>query len=100
MKTSAITGLLSLLLLFSLPWYSKAQRGNLRFEHLTIEDGLSNNAIWSMLQDSRGYVWFGTRNGLNKFDGYTITSYNREPRDSTSLLFSGIGAMLVDHEGT
>ena len=77
-----------------------AQPENLRFERLTIEDGLSNNFVAKILQDRRGYMWFGTANGLNKFDGYTFTTYKREPWDSTSLPNSGIGQILVDHEGT
>ncbi len=77
-----------------------AQPENLRFEQLTIEHGLSNNFVSKILQDRRGYVWFGTANGLNKFDGYTFTTYKRKPGDSTSLPNSGIGQMLVDQEGT
>ncbi len=98
MKTFSIAGL-CLWLLLCMNTASEAQVENLRFERLTIEDGLSNNSIWNLLQDHRGYVWFGTRNGLNKFDGYTVTTYKREPRDSASLLSNGIGAMLVDREG-
>ncbi len=99
MKTFSIA-CLCLCLLLCMSAASEAQVENLRFEQLTIEDGLSNNFVVTILQDRRGYVWFGTANGLNKFDGYTVTTYKWQPGDSTSLPHNGIKAMLVDHEGT
>ena len=44
------------------------------FEHLTVDDGLSTGQIRSMIQDSKGFLWIGTENGLNKFDGYCRSS--------------------------
>jgi ligand-binding sensor domain-containing protein len=48
---------------------------NLRFEHLSEQDGLSNNRILSIHQDREGFIWFGTWKGLNSFDGYTFTVF-------------------------
>ena len=56
-----------------------------RFEHLTIEDGLSQGSIFGIFQDSRGFMWFSTQDGVNRFDGYTVKSYTHEPFDETSL---------------
>ena len=42
------------------------------FEALTYEDGLSDDRVFEIFQGSRGFLWFGTRNGLNRYDGYTI----------------------------
>ena len=42
----------------------------LRFNHLTSEDGLSNNRVLSVIRDSKGFMWFGTLDGLNRYDGY------------------------------
>ena len=44
----------------------------MHFEQITIEDGLSHNTVQSLIQDHYGYVWIGTQNGLNKYDGYNI----------------------------
>ncbi len=66
---------------------------NLRFQHLTNEDGLSLNLVWSMLQDRRGFMWFGTQDGLNRYDGYAFTVYEAVPFDSTSLLDDNVIAL-------
>jgi ligand-binding sensor domain-containing protein len=52
-----------------------AQQKNIRFGHLGTSDGLSNSNVISTLQDRRGFMWFGTRDGLNKYDGYSCTVY-------------------------
>ena len=57
----------------------------IRFEHLTTADGLSQSAIYDILQDRKGFMWFSTQNGLNKYDGYTFTAYHNDPDDSTSI---------------
>ena len=75
-------GLLSLLLFLS-PVYSQAP--DLKFDHLTVEDGLSSNTVYSILQDSQGFMWFGTSEGLNRYDGYTFKAYRHDPVDSTSI---------------
>ncbi len=82
--TERIVGVM-LLLLFIFPSYLFAQKNDLRFEHLTVEDGLSSNTVYSILQDSHGFMWFGTSEGLNRYDGYTFKAYRHDPTDSTSL---------------
>jgi ligand-binding sensor domain-containing protein/serine phosphatase RsbU (regulator of sigma subunit) len=62
----------SLLLLLALN-YAKAQFAP--FNHLTTDQGLSNNSISSIIQDPKGFIWIGTYDGLNKYDGYKITTY-------------------------
>ena len=51
-----------------------------QFEHLSMEDGLSNNSVTAILQDRAGFMWFGTREGLNKYDGHTFTVFRPDSR--------------------
>jgi ligand-binding sensor domain-containing protein len=62
------------LLLQILP--ASAQNSELFFEKLSQKNGLSNNAIKSLFQDKRGFMWFGTINGLNRYDGKEFLVYN------------------------
>lgn len=48
-------------------------------------DGLSHNSVWAVMQDSRGYLWFGTNDGLNRFDGLTFKVFRRNDTDTLSL---------------
>ena len=76
-----------------------AQSDNIRFEHLTVDDGLSNNFVRSIVQDSMGFMWFATEDGLNKYDGYTFTVYRNDPNDSTSLSENKVEVLQVDKNG-
>ena len=88
------------LLLFCVCIDSNAQNENLRFEHIGIEEGLSNNRVLAILQDSKGYMWFGTEDGLNKYDGYSFTKYQFDPFDSSSLSSNGIYTIWEDKYGS
>lgn len=56
------------------------------FKHFKVEDGLSHNTVLSILQDSKGFMWFGTKNGLNRFDGYNFKVFQNDPESPNSLL--------------
>ena len=68
-------------------------------EQLTIEQGLSDNNVNACLQDRTGYLWFGTHDGLNRYDGYSFTVYKHSPGDSSSISNNKINALLEDEEG-
>jgi len=70
------------------------------FEHLTVEDGLPENSVRCILQDHLGYMWFGTQNGLVKYDGYNMTVYQPEPDDSLSISWTQIMTIYEDKSGT
>src|SRR5512138_988433 len=70
-----------------------------RFEHLTIEDGLSQNAGLAVFQDSKGYLWIGTQDGLNRYDGYSFHIYKHDPEDPNSLSHNSILAITEDKDG-
>lgn len=73
-----------------------AQEQRLTFEHLGTSSGLSQNSAFCVFQDSQGFLWVGTQNGLNRFDGYTFTSYHHNPLDSTSISDSYIVDVVED----
>ena len=65
-------------------------RGNLysqktvqHFEHLTVKDGLPQNSVFGIVQDYLGYMWFGTQNGLVRYDGYSMKVYHSELKSTT-----------------
>ncbi|NCQ58863.1 MAG: hypothetical protein GW794_13645, partial [Flavobacteriales bacterium] len=55
--------------------FSFAQSPNMVFSHLSVNDGLSQNSVTTILQDSQGFLWFGTHDGLNKYDGTGFKTY-------------------------
>lgn len=73
--------------------------GTARFDHLTIEDGLSQNAGLAMLQDRTGYLWIGTQDGLDRYDGYDFTVFRHEPEDPTSLGHNSVISLMQDADG-
>jgi ligand-binding sensor domain-containing protein/signal transduction histidine kinase/DNA-binding response OmpR family regulator len=76
-----------------------AQAPALHFRHLTNEQGLSNSTVENIFQDSRGFMWFGTRDGLNKYDGYQVVVYRYNAKDSTSISDNYIRCIYEDAEG-
>src|ERR1700748_1392090 len=75
--------LVLLLCLPVLPGFSQAPK--LSFKHLGYEQGLSNTSVECILQDHRGYMWFGTRDGLNRYDGHEIKIFRNVQTDSGSI---------------
>ena len=80
-------------------FFAMAQKQNLKFEHLDINAGMSQNQVLCILQDSRGFMWFGTRDGLNKYDGYKFTVYKNNAKDSTSISNNFITSIVEDAKG-
>lgn len=72
---------------------------SLRFESLTTVDGLPNNSTNAVVQDSVGFLWIATWEGLARYDGYEVRTYRTDPGDSTSLSNSRIECLLVDRSG-
>ena len=90
--------LLSLLLLiYGLASILQAMAQGIRFEHLSVEHSLSDTRVQAITQDAQGFMWFGTWDGLNKYDGYSFTIYRHDPEDSTSISNSGVTSLYVDH---
>jgi PAS domain S-box-containing protein len=70
------------------------------FKSLTLKDGLSQNTVYAILQDSLGFLWVGTEDGLNKYDAYRFTVYRHDPDDIHSLSHNKIFAIYEDSNGT
>ncbi len=69
------------------------------FDQLTIQNGLSSNSINSIIQDQKGFLWFGTEDGLNRFDGYTFKVYRNKRGDNNSLSNNFIWSICEDKNG-
>ncbi|WP_295128831.1 two-component regulator propeller domain-containing protein [uncultured Chitinophaga sp.] len=69
------------------------------FRHYQVENGLSNNATICCLQDHKGFMWFGTKDGLNRFDGYTFKVFRHNQADSTSIGSNFIHSIYEDGRG-
>jgi ligand-binding sensor domain-containing protein len=76
-----------------------SQSADIRFKHLRIEDGLSQSSVHAIAQDRIGFLWFGTEDGLNRYDGYTFTVYRHDPLDSFSISDNYITRLLTGRNG-
>lgn len=75
------------------------QQREIKFTHLSNLDGLSQSTVHCILKDKYGFMWFGTEDGLNKYDGYKFTVYRNNPKDTTSLRSNNIQVIYEDKTG-
>lgn len=91
---------LKLLFLLMLPCFALSQNNKqVAFRELTVEQGLSQNSVVSIAQDSTGYMWFATQDGLNKYDGRAFTHFDIQFEDVTRPTFSKLGEIYVAKDG-
>ena len=88
-----------LLVLFVLCLNNLYSQHPIKFKHLKVQDGLSQNWVKTICQDQQGFMWFGTNDGLNKYDGYTITSYYQKAENKYSLHNNSINTIYNDSRG-
>ncbi len=72
---------------------------DLKFQQLTVEDGLANNQVYAVLQDKNGFMWFGTNDGLNRYDGYEFKIFRNDPKDTNSISDNTIRSLFEDKQG-
>ena len=75
------------------------QNSKLVFSHLDVNNGISDNFVKCIYKDSKGFVWFGTNSGLNRFDGYNFEVFQQNSSDSTSISDNSINAITSDING-
>lgn len=92
-------GLRNILVIFLLLIFVVGSAQPRRFKQLTSADGISQSEVYSFLKDSRGFVWFGTVDGLNRYDGYNIEIFNTNKNDPNSLSNNTIRCLAEDHVG-
>ncbi|MBA7520479.1 Adaptive-response sensory-kinase SasA [subsurface metagenome] len=76
--------------------FSYAEDLDLMFSHLTTEKGLSSNTVHCIYQDSKGFMWFGTDDGLNLYDGYEFSIFKYNSKDTNSLSSNSVFGILED----
>ena len=76
-----------------------AQSDELYFTNISMKDGLSQGMVYCIYQDQQNFIWFGTGDGLNKYDGYKFTVYRHIPSDSSTISNSMINCIVGDHSG-
>ena len=84
------------LALIAFPFIGFSQISATRFKHVSAEQGLSNTTILCIMQDSRGFMWFGTRDGLNRYDGVNVTVFKNNPHLSASIRDNFIRCIFED----
>ena len=94
MKKLAILLLLALFISIQLI----GQISHIKFDHISLQDGLSQSSVYSIVQDNKGFMWFATLDGLNKYNGYNIKVYRNNLRDSNSISDNVLNTLYVDKE--
>lgn len=95
MRPKAKITVVFLLVFISTNVYSQFRR----FHHITSNQGLSQSEVYCFLKDRSGFMWFGTVDGLNRFDGYSIEVFNTEKNNSNSLTNNTVRSLVEDEKG-
>ncbi len=99
MSSILLKRIMGLLLLYCFIPNSHARNSDYLFHQYTTSNGLSHNFVDCIIKDSKGYIWFGTWNGLNRFDGYDFVSYKNNSIDSNSISNNFIYDLCEDEFG-
>ena len=91
--------LLSIIFFLSTISINLFAREQVTFQHFSVDNGLSQNTVMAIMQDRKGFMWFGTWDGLNKFDGYEFTIYKSRPGDLSNISTNRIDMIHEDKSG-
>ena len=78
-------------------YFSTGAYANLATERISIPEGLPDSVVFSLAQDNR-YLWFGTTNGLSRYNGYEMKNFNNDPLSSNFLSNNSISHLQIDHQ--
>ncbi len=98
-KTRNLSQLLFVILSLVLASSSYGQQRNYLFENISVPEGLSNSNVNYMFQDSNGFLWISTADGLNRYDGNSIKIFKNDPNDSTTIPTNDCYAIAEDADG-
>ncbi len=98
-RTRKLSQLLFVILSFILASSNYAQQRNYLFENISVTEGLSNSTVNYIFQDSNGFLWISTADGLNRYDGNSIKVFKNDPNDSTTIPSNDCSAIAEDEDG-
>ena len=98
-KWPFILRLILILIISSSSIMSRSQDSHIRFKRITINDGLSMSSVYCIFQDSKGFMWFGTEDGLNKYAGNNFSIYRANPYDKNSISHKWTEIIYEDSSG-
>tara|TARA_R100001143_G_scaffold63570_1_gene72057 strand:+ start:6765 stop:10184 length:3420 start_codon:yes stop_codon:yes gene_type:complete len=76
-----------------------AQSGSEIYRHITSRDGISNTFVWEMMQDRQGFIWIAGNNGLDRYDGYNVTTFRNDPNNETTITAGSVFSLFEDRNG-
>lgn len=90
---------ITFLLVIALSGVAAASNADIYFRHISLEQGLSQTYVFCIFEDSKGFMWFGTQDGLNKYDGYDFKIYRPEPGNLNSISHNQVFSIHEDKDG-
>src|ERR1043166_9681728 len=91
--------LMIILIMSGVQTQAQSFNANYHFKHLNVQNGLTQNIVYHFLQDSRGYMWIGTHNGLSLYDGINVTNFLHDDQDNKSIARNFISGIAEDSSG-
>ncbi|HEY0111351.1 MAG TPA: two-component regulator propeller domain-containing protein, partial [Fibrella sp.] len=90
---------LGVMYFIGLPHAAVAQGDIQHFSHLSVDEGLSQSSVYAITQDPKGFMWFGTRNGLNRYDSRHVVVYQARSGAANRLASNIVNSLLLDKRG-
>jgi len=98
-KKSILPFSVAIFLFFFTFYHQHAGNNSIQFKHISVKQDLSLPTVLCVFQCSRGFIWIGTENGLNRFDGYEMKIYKNDPQDKFSISDNYVRCILEDKDG-